>query len=489
MMKSFLSLLLVLLMLFVTVPLSAGAANTDTASTGDMSIDFVYYPNTNSAVAYWEPVYNAAKYHIWFMNCNAGETDHYTQVGSVLVQSAENGCTLTLNSNFFLDYGWGGSDYRLEIQAVNSYGEELATGVSNVITTNIEILKTPVVTFGTNGVISWGPVPNAKSYEISIYRISGDFHYRVNTVKTSVNVSEHLTLGGSYVAFVVAVNGEEFRNSQRCQTDPVTYQGLFVVSDFNISGITEPVAGQAPDGECKIPVNCGYRPTIPNYGYVSWYTEDGDIMNPDTDIFQAGQKYSAHVTLIPNEGYEFAESGLTGTMNGKDTTKSIFVATAKKKIYMSRWFTCAASNDALSGTVTSFLKSTDETKITLRNLTTNATGTVSVTGNSASYSIPTLPAGQYLIYVSKPNHATRTYTVVVSSAALTQNLKIHPVGDINGDGKVTTVDFGMANSHARGKSTLTGYAFSCADVSGDNKVTTADAGRINSHAREKVKLW
>ena len=486
--RSIVCLILSLLLVFTAMPMTVGAAETDTAATGDLSIDFVYYPDKNFAVAYWEPVYNAVRYDIWFENSKPG-TDHFAQVGSVLSQSADKGCTMTFDSSFFLDAGEGGSDYLVKIEAIDQYGQMIANGQSNTITTNIEILKTPKATFGTNGIISWNPVPNAKSYQVTIYRDSIQYHCAVITAQTSVNVSNHLTLGNRYFAFVVAVNGEDFRNSLRCQTDVVTYQGTTVVSNFVISGITEPVAGQAPDGECLIPANCGYRPTIPNYGYISWYDDDGNLLNPDTDRFKAGEKYSAQVTLIPTEGYEFAESGLTGTMNGKDTTKSIFIATAKKKIYMSRWFTCAASDDALSGTVTSFLNSTDETKITFRNLTTNATGIIRVKGNSATYSIPKMPAGQYMIYVTKPNHATRTYHIIVNAAAQTLNLKIHPLGDINGDGKITTVDYGKANSHARGKSTLSGYEFSCADVNADSKVSTADAGRINAHAKGKSKLW
>lgn len=90
----------------------------------------------------------------------------------------------------------------------------------------------------------------------------------------------------------------------------------------------------------------------------------------------------------------------------------------------------------------------------------------------------------------KANHVTREYTVTVGSTAVTQNAKIHLLGDINGDGKVTTIDFGRANAHAKGASTLTGYELLCADtVKQDGQVTTADAARINAHAKGASKLW
>ena len=81
------------------------------------------------------------------------------------------------------------------------------------------------------------------------------------------------------------------------------------------------------------------------------------------------------------------------------------------------------------------------------------------------------------------------YTVTVGAENVTQDVKIHLKGDINGDGRVNTSDVGKANSHAKGTSTLTGYDFACADVNGDGKVNTSDVGKINSHAKGTNKLW
>ena len=262
------------------------------------------------------------------------------------------------------------------------------------------------------------------------------------------------------------------------------------ISHFAISGIKEPVDGEAPDGECLIPADCGYRPTIPHYGYVSWYDEDGHILNPDTDTFKAGEKYSAQVTLIPTEGYEFAESGLTGTMNGKDTTKSIWVATSKKKITMSRWFTCTAGN-TVSGTVTSFLDDAGAVKVTLANRSYSMIGfTTNVYGNSASFSFPDVPSGIYQLTVSKANHVTRTANIAVNGNATGLAVKINPKGDITGDGAVNTMDVLRANAHAKGSAILSGYDFDCANVVGTEKaVDTLDVMRLNAHAKGSNKLW
>ena len=113
-----------------------------------------------------------------------------------------------------------------------------------------------------------------------------------------------------------------------------------------------------------------------------------------------------------------------------------------------------------------------------------------VSGNSANYSIAGVLPGTYTMKVMKQNHVTREYTVTVGSSNVVQDVKIHLKGDINGDGKVTTIDFVRVNSHARGVTLLSGYELKCADVVGtDGKVTTADAIRVNAHAKGTSLLW
>lgn len=263
------------------------------------------------------------------------------------------------------------------------------------------------------------------------------------------------------------------------------------ISHFAISGITEPVAGEAPDGECLIPANCGYRPTIPNYGYVNWYTEDGDLMNPDTDTFTAGERYSAQVTLIPTEGYEFAASGLTGTMNGKDSTASIFIATPKKKIYMSRWFTCTAGN-TVSGTIKSYLDNAGAVKVTLANRSNSSIGfTKTVYGNSASFSFSDVPSGLYLLTVSKANHVSKSVTVAVTAGTPELACQINPIGDTNLNGRIQSNDAMLAYKHAQGGAAdqLTGYAAQCADVNHNGKIQANDAMLIYQQAQGKRSLW
>ncbi len=152
-----------------------------------------------------------------------------------------------------------------------------------------------------------------------------------------------------------------------------------------------------------------------------------------------------------------------------------------------------ALGTGFGGTVKSFGSKTEEIILTL---TGNGFEQKDiVTGNDTTYAFESVPVGTYTLTVSKLNHATRTYTdVVVGVETAGPDVEIKLLGDLNGDGKVTTFDAARVNSHARGVSQLSGYDLVVADVLGpdggpDGQVTTADAGRINTHARKIRLLW
>ncbi len=146
---------------------------------------------------------------------------------------------------------------------------------------------------------------------------------------------------------------------------------------------------------------------------------------------------------------------------------------------------------SVKGTVTSYLAETETVTISLfKESESTASYTATVTGNSAEYTIANVANGTYKMVISKANHVTLEETVTVADEDATKNVKICPKGDVNGSGTITTVDFSMANSHAKEINILSGYRLKCADVVGtDGRVTTADAMRINSHAKEISLLW
>ena len=145
----------------------------------------------------------------------------------------------------------------------------------------------------------------------------------------------------------------------------------------------------------------------------------------------------------------------------------------------------------VSGTITTFLDGTDAVTVTLtREGDSSPSYAKVVYGNSAAYKFDSVAEGTYIMTVSKKNHVTRTEKIVVGATTVTKNMKIHPTGDINGDGKITTLDYMKVNAYVKGTVTLTEYELKCADVIGtDGKVTTADAMRINAHVKGTKLLW
>ncbi len=116
------------------------------------------------------------------------------------------------------------------------------------------------------------------------------------------------------------------------------------------------------------------------------------------------------------------------------------------------------------------------------------TTTVSGSGKM-QYSLEAVMQGTYTVKVSKVNHVTREYTITVDNENVTQDLKIHLVGDIDGDGKVKMNDMNRINAHLKETTLLTDYALACADVTGDGNVKMNDMNRINAHLKETSSLW
>lgn len=146
----------------------------------------------------------------------------------------------------------------------------------------------------------------------------------------------------------------------------------------------------------------------------------------------------------------------------------------------------------VTGTVTGTIKVSDEnseTEMTVTAVAADGTKTTVKATSMGTYTLENLPVGDYTLTISGGKYAERIYDIKVAEGDNTQDVKLNPYGDINGDGKITTADVGMANSHAKGVTELTGYKLVCANVSGDEIISTADVGMINSHAKGVKALW
>ena len=112
-----------------------------------------------------------------------------------------------------------------------------------------------------------------------------------------------------------------------------------------------------------------------------------------------------------------------------------------------------------------------------------------VTGNTVDYYFADVAAGTYTLKVSKNNHVTREYTVVVGNSSVIQDVKIHLLGDINGDGTINAKDKKIIYGHINDSSTeLTGYIFDVGDVNKDGVINAKDKKLIFGHING-TSLW
>ena len=115
--------------------------------------------------------------------------------------------------------------------------------------------------------------------------------------------------------------------------------------------------------------------------------------------------------------------------------------------------------------------------------------TAAVSGQEGTYSFENVAAGTYTLKVSKLNHVTREYTVTVGTDALTQEVKIHLVGDIDGNGYVNMGDVIKLNAHVKDITIITDeYALLCANVNG-GMINTGDTSMLYAHVKGSRLLY
>ena len=111
-----------------------------------------------------------------------------------------------------------------------------------------------------------------------------------------------------------------------------------------------------------------------------------------------------------------------------------------------------------------------------------------VTGNG-TYTFEGVAAGSYTLTVSKENHVQRTYTVTVGEEAVVLDVKLHLIGDIDGNGKVNVGDVAKLNGHIKNIALLTDdYQLLCANVNGGS-LNMGDTASLYSHIKGTKTLY
>ncbi len=144
----------------------------------------------------------------------------------------------------------------------------------------------------------------------------------------------------------------------------------------------------------------------------------------------------------------------------------------------------------VSGKIRSYLSDTDPISVLLMQ-DGKVKKNVNVKGNSAEYSFDDVEAGTYSMLVTKKNHVNREYTVTVADKDISQDVKLCPKGDVNGDGETDIMDCSVAQRYIRELTTLDAYQIACGDVSGtgDGELDIQDVSRILRHIRELAMLY
>ena len=119
----------------------------------------------------------------------------------------------------------------------------------------------------------------------------------------------------------------------------------------------------------------------------------------------------------------------------------------------------------------------------------NGEDVVATATASDAYSFENVAAGTYTLKVSKLHHVTREYTVTVADEAVTQDVKIHMIGDIDGIGSANMGDISIMYAHIKGTVLITDeYKLLVADVSGD-ALNMGDFAALYAHIKGTVKLY
>ena len=267
------------------------------------------------------------------------------------------------------------------------------------------------------------------------------------------------------------------------------------VSTIMIYDLDAPQGDKIPDRE----ITTAY-PELYTVEYINWYDCEDNLLYGE-DTFRSGERYKVEIKIVPTQigGVNSSQfvSPVKAYIDGQEVTERLnwdAVYARSDAVYVYYTFIKGASAPEIgafvSGSVTSFNDANGDITLQLipQGLTEPAYETI-VKGNTVNYSFFDVAVGTYTLKVSKANHVTREYTVVVSDSSVIQDVKIHLKGDVNGDGKITIVDVNRANLHFKNKSALSGYELLCADINGDGKVTIVDVNRMNLHFKNKTKLW
>lgn len=322
--------------------------------------------------------------------------------------------------------------------------------------------------------------------------------YNYNTEVSADN--RYVTATGYYsassigVAHTVSVALPTFTPGDKFSDAKYDYNSIFTVDGAASSIGTVSIIFDDTTTMVKYDVSNGEWKAYTSSG--GWIDYTGTKTLDELLTIQKGVEYEIYFRDQTSSGYVDSAKSREVTDPGNSLTREVYfysysdAAAAAKAIY---FFDSDGQSGGVTvlGTATRFGSQTDDMTIQLIKIGESEPAYEAIVkGDATGYSIEGVLPGTYTMKVMKNNHVTREYTVIVGTNTVVQDVKIHLIGDINGDGKVNTIDAAQANSHAKNINKLSGYALKCADVFGtDGIVNTVDAAKINAHAKGTAMLW
>ena len=367
-----------------------------------------------------------------------------------------------------------GSDFELnikEIQRVKN-GTVYSTSPDDVIDPDY-IYRIKVVGTGKNPMtFRNGP----EQYDIT-------FHYYHNT-NVKLRMYSDTNIAENYLEVPYDASAQAYVIDLVPEPDVIHY-------DYLSLSVPHPWAGERPIYNNNLVTGLPGGVSVVSY---TWYASaTGERIQADM-TFNAGRRYHVNVILQCEEGYYIADDEeLDAYVNGEKA--NITQYGDRTTLTVGHFFPVASG---VRGQVVSFHDGSDVTVSLFADGSATPKYTVSVPGGIkdssgkyiAEYEIPDVAAGTYTMKVMKQNHVTREYTVTVSGDAKTQNAEIWLLGDVNGDGRVNTMDYTRLLKHVNETQPLTdAYALKCSDVNKDSRVNTMDYTRLLKHVNETQPLW
>lgn len=97
----------------------------------------------------------------------------------------------------------------------------------------------------------------------------------------------------------------------------------------------------------------------------------------------------------------------------------------------------------------------------------------------------------HTLYFNAKHCAEKGIVVTINNGQPTEAVseKLNLIGDVDGDGKLTSADLLLTKSHIKGVAPLTGYELSCADVDGNGEIKAGDLLAMKSHIKAVTPLW